>query len=871
MESGQFVLEFDEVSEDAIRLVGGKGLRLAEMAQAGLPVLPGFCVTTVAYRAFLSHNGLEAIVSAEDETTVHDQITTAELPEDITIAIREAYERLSGPVAVRSSATAEDSQDASFAGQYDTFLNVTGSEAVLEKVRACWAGLWSERALAYTREQGLDPFQADMGVVVQRQGQAEAAGVLFTLNPLTGREEEMMVEAAWGLGEAVVSGRVTPDHYVVDAVDGQVLSRDIANQSVVLVTDEEGGVREEPLPPDQCDRPVLSDEQLLELAELGYKVQSLYGYPQDVEWALVDGEFVLLQARPLTSFSFDPELGQWTSGNYREVLPGFASPLAMSLSLEHDYGRALSEFFRDIKMGEAPPGTVWGRPFFGRAYWNVGVAKQFAAMIPGYKERLLDQTMGVEPTYEGDGLATPWAPHTIVHALPILFALNDRFKNEWRDGHAYRDRFLSEIEPALNEVDPVATSDKELADYCHRMAELHWDANGTAIRVSMLSTQAQDDFEPMIHRLNVTLPANQRIAAGDLITGLSDVRTAQPTLELWKLGRTALEDPQVTAAVTQSNPDDIPNRLQATEPGRNFWGRVQEFLARYHYMAPIDEDLSEPRWDEDPSFVLSTLQAYALADESMDPIRRLEAQRQVRRKTERRVLEILSRSWRRLWPFGRRSFIKQLRLVRRYVWWREETRVIASRAFYQCRRFYKELGYRWAERGILDEPDHIFCLRWPPIRAVLVGEAPAGRLRDRVAGYLHLKTCYRNFEPPSVIGVGASIRKLNVRPGQRLFEGVPCSSGRVDAVARVVQNLEEARALQRGEILVARYTNPGWTPLFNLAGGIVIEEGGLLSHGAVVAREYGIPAVLRIEGATKIFHTGQRLRMDGSAGTVEIL
>jgi phosphohistidine swiveling domain-containing protein len=255
----------------------------------------------------------------------------------------------------------------------------------------------------------------------------------------------------------------------------------------------------------------------------------------------------------------------------------------------------------------------------------------------------------------------------------------------------------------------------------------------------------------------------------------------------------------------------------------------------------------------------------------MDPTRRLEAQRQVRRRTERRVLEILSRSWRRVWPFGRRSFIKQLRLVRRYVWWREETRVIASRAFYQCRRFYKELGHRWAARGILDKPEHVFFLRWSRIRAVLDGEAPAGGLRDRVTNYLRLKTCYRNFDPPSVIGAGGGIRKLKLRPGQRLFEGVPCSSGRAAGIARVVENLDEARALLRGEILVARYTNPGWTPLFNLAGGIVIEEGGLLSHGAVVAREYGIPAVLRIEGATKIFHTGQRLRIDGAAGTVEIL
>jgi pyruvate,water dikinase len=878
MRSRRFVLQFDEVGQGDTHLVGSKGLRLAELARAGLPVLPGFCVTTAAYRAFLSHNGLEAVVSAGNEAAVRDHITSAELPPDVARAILEAYETLSAPVAVRSSATAEDSQEASFAGQYDTFLNVTDAEAVLEKVRACWAGLWNERALAYMREQGLDPFQTDMGVVVQRQGQAQAAGVLFTLNPLTGREEEMIIEAAWGLGEAVVSGRVTPDHYVVNARDREVLARDIANQSVVLIAGADGGVREQPLPPEQHDQPVLSDEQLLELTELGYQVQAIYGYPQDIEWALVEDSqtphtrgFVLLQTRPLTSFSFDPSLGQWTSGNYREVLPGFASPLAMSLSLEHDYGRALSEFFRDIKMGERSPGTVWGRPFFGRAYWNVGITKQFVALVPGFKERVFDKTVGIEPTYAGDGLTTGWSPRTILRALPILYALKDQFKNLWREGRAYRDRFLNETETALMAVNPASLSDEELAEYCRHMAELHWEANGTAIRVSMLSTQAQDDFEPMVRRLNATLPIDRRIAEGDLITGLSDVRTAQPTLELWELARTALEDSQVAAAVTQGDPDGIPERLMTTEPGRAFWVQVQDYVARYQYMAPIDEDISQPRWDEDPSFVLSTLRAYALADESMDPTQRLEEQRQVRRRTERRVLEILSRSWRRLWPFGRRSFINQLRLVRRYVWWREETRVIASRAFYQCRRFYKELGRRWATQGIIDEPDDIFNLRWPAIRAVLDGEEPAASLRDQVESYLRLKACYRNFEPPSVIGVGASLRKLVVRPGQRVFEGVPCSSGQVEGMALVVETLEEARALQRGEILVARYTNPGWTPLFNLAAGVVIEEGGLLSHGAVVAREYGIPAVLRIEGATKIFKTGQRLRIDGSAGTVEIL
>jgi phosphohistidine swiveling domain-containing protein len=556
------------------------------------------------------------------------------------------------------------------------------------------------------------------------------------------------------------------------------------------------------------------------------------------------------------------------------VLPGFACPLAVSLSLEHDYGGSLAAFFREIKLGEAPPGTVWGRPFFGRTYWNVGVTKQMAARLPGFKERVFDRTAGIDPTYEGDGTVTPWSPTTVVRALPVLFALRDRYKKVWREGRDYRDRYLSEIEPALDAVSPAGLSDVELAGYCRRMADLHWEANSTAIRVSLLSTQAQEDFEPMVRQLNATLPPGETVAEGDLITGLSDVRTAQPILELWELARAGLTDPVLADIVTQVDPSSIPERLQATEVGRLLWQRIRDYVTHYRYMAPVDEDLIQPRWDEDATFVLSTLQAYAQADESLDPARRLDTQRQIRRSTERRVLRILSRGWRKLWWFGRRSFINQLRLVRRYVWWREETRVIASRAFYQCRRFFKELGRRWATAGVLDDPSDVFLLRGPAIHAVLDGQAAASELHTFVADYQRLKMCYRHFEPPSVIGKGASSRPAPfflIPPTQRVFTGIPCSSGKAEGVACVVETLEEARALRRGEILVARYTNPSWTPLFNLAGGIIIEEGGLLSHGAVVAREYGIPAVLRIEGATKIFHTGQRLRIDGGVGTVEIM
>jgi phosphohistidine swiveling domain-containing protein len=871
-----YLLRFDEIESSHYSLVGGKGLHLAELLRAGLSVPPGFCLTTAAYRAFLSHNGLASEISAAPGPAIRESIRQAELPRSLVEELAEAYADLSAPakgtpVAIRSSATAEDLQDASFAGQYDTFLNVVGLDGVIARVKDCWAGLWNERAAVYMRQRGLESLGAAMGVVVQCQVPARASGVLFTLNPLTGREEEMLIEAVWGLGEALVSGQISPDSYVVDAYGERVLERHLAGQTTMLVADGAGGVRETPVPEEDRGRAILDDGQLLRLSELGYAVQAIYGYPQDIEWALVGDEFVILQARPLTSFSFAPDMGQWTSGNYREILPDLPSMLSMSMSLLHDYGRALGEFFEAIKMGKRDPNTVWGRVFFGRPYWNIAQAKRFASMIPGYKERVLDKTVGIEPTYEGDGQTTPWTLRTVLRGLPVLLALNREYETGWQKAAAFKERFLNGEEPALMAVDMASIPDDELAEWACRIHDLHWRTNGIAIYVSLLSTQAQDDFEPMVRKLNEMLPPDEQVAEGDLITGLSDVGTARPTLELWQLAQQALTYPDVAVAVLRGDPAGIPERLQATGAGRAFWDEVQAYIKRYRYMAPVDEDLSRPRWDEDPSIVLNTLQAYARADESMNPRHRLEVQRQVRGEAEARAKAALSSGLRRLWPFSWNPFRQHLELVRRYVWWREEMRVVSALGFYHSRRFFLEVGRRWAERGLLDAPEHVFSLTWEQVVAGLEGRRTPAEIRGDVRKTLRTRQCYRNFKPPTTIGVGARVEAPQSAPGRRRFHGIPCSSGRVEGVARVAQSLEEAQNLQRGEILVALYTNPSWTPLFNLAAAIVIEEGGLLSHGAVVAREYGIPTVIRVEEATRIFHSGQRLRVDGAAGTVEIL
>jgi pyruvate,water dikinase len=867
----KYVLWLDEITSEHAPLVGGKGLRLAELVRAGLSVPPGFVVTTDAYWAFLDAHGL-----AESTSSLQQLIQEHPVPDDLARAITEACRRLDPAgggftVAVRSSATVEDLAGASFAGQYDTYLNVSGPEQVIERVRDCWASLWSERAVSYRQKRGEELADLAMAVVVQQQVPADVSGVLFTLNPMTGREEEMAVEAAWGLGEAVVSGRVTPDHFVLDVYQERVVKRDVARKTVMVVPAPEGGVQEVPVPPERQDRPTLTDAQLLELMELGFQVQAIYGYPQDIEWCLHDGRFYVLQTRPLTSYTFAPDIGQWTSANFREALPGFVSPLSASLSLVYDYGHSLAEFFYRMKMAKEPPLDVeWGRLFFGRVYWNIGEVKRYAAVIPGYKERVLDRTVGIEPTYDGDGVVTPWTPRTVLRALPVLFALDRLYKECIEEAEAFKRDFLKR-EKEYSRVDPAALSDAELCEWVRRMIDLHWEGNRIAHTVSILSTQAQDDFHPMVEKLNQANPDQEPVTEGRLLTGLTDMSTARPMIELWELSREARKDPQVAQVILDSAPEEMLDRLQGSQAGREFWERLQAFIQKYRYMSPIDEDLSLPRWDEDPSFVLTTLKAYVRQPDDKGPEQQVAEQVQVRLREEERARALLSRGLlNRLIPYRRRQFFNQLRLVQRYCWWREETRTLVSMAFYHCRRFFVELGRRWAASGYLEHPDDVFCLTREQVLDAMDGKLSGQEARDAVRKYKRMKLCYRNFEPPHTIGRGFRLPEREPATVTRL-EGVPCSGGTVVAPARVILSLNQAHELQKGEVLVAPYTNPGWTPLFHLAGGIVMEEGGLLSHGAVVAREFGIPAVIRVERATRLLRTGQTVRVDGTKGTVEIL
>jgi phosphoenolpyruvate synthase/pyruvate phosphate dikinase len=874
------VLLFAQVGEQAVAQVGGKGANLARLARMGAPVPPGLCVTTTAFWRFLEVNGLltqfeslSVIAGVETESeqvklklaSLRQAIAEAEMPEQLTGALVQALRELSAEArfAVRSSATSEDLEEASFAGQYDTFLNIALSE-ISEKIKHCFASYWNERAFLYRLRNGIDHFAHGMGVVVQQLVEAESSGVLFTLNPLSGNERELIIEACWGLGEALVSGLVTPDRFVIDPFANQIRARQIARKVLKMVPDSTG-VREIQLEGAEAERPVLSEEAALELARLAIDIHRHYGQPVDIEWARAKGRFYILQVRPLTAFSFAPELGQWTSANFREVMPGLVNPLSFSLSLHYGYGNALDEFFTRLGLRKDRNPVEWSRRFFGRAYWNVDIVKQCAGKLPGYCERAFDVTIGIEPDYAGDGERTLFTPATLLRALPVFLRLQWYYRSFWREAERY-EREYAAIDKELAALDCTALKDAELAEWTRKMVELHYRTNRIALICSFLATESQTEFRHFIDNINKWLPTDRQVSVANLLTGLANLSTAEPLIELWHLAAAARADRRLTEMIATAEPGELISVCENLPGGSEFAARLKNYLERFAFLAANDEDLSCPRWANEPGFPLTILRNFVLGGEAESPALGMARQRQSRVAERERSLSAIGNN-----PVRRRLFLGKLELVTRYCRWREITRISLSKTYYHCHRVFLEQGRRLAARGVIALPEDIFWLEREELLDLLDGKLSSEEARQKIAGAKLITECYRSFNPPTTIGKGSRVAPKRTATDGKIFNGVACSAGEVVARARVIRSLSEVSKLARGEILVAPHTNPGWTPLFSLASAVVLEEGGLLSHGAVVARECGIPTVLQIKGATEIFRDGQLLRVDGTRGEVEIL
>ncbi len=856
--------------EATLEMVGGKGASLARMVSAKLPVPDGFHVTTAAYQRFVAENDLQAgILEALNQVDTNQPATwesassairglfsEGHMPPDVASGIAQAYARLSGRdpvVAVRSSATAEDLPGASFAGQQESYLNVQGTSEVLKAVKRCWASLWTGRAIGYRARQGIRLEGLSLAVVVQALVPAEAAGILFTANPVTGSRDQVLINAAWGLGEAIVGGMVTPDSFTVDKASGTLVGSQIADKQVMTAR-VNGGTQEQPVPEDLRRAPVLDDHAAAELARLGVQIEEIYGMPMDIEWALADGRFSIVQARPVTGLP-DEEIqtpDQWElpepKGRYMrtsvvDFMPDPLSPLFSTLGLPV-YNESVQEMmalFTKSRGDFFPGGLVL--TIHDYAYYRVNFSR-------------------------GEW----WA---------MLSKLVPRFPKLIRNGPThFRETALPEYRTRVKELDlkPVTemlTSEiwKNAQDLLEAamlyLAILQVDTLGASAGSEGLFTTVYNRF----YKQEESPQASAFVMGYNTTPILSEK-------SLFALAQKAKEWKDLAEYLMGTDANEIAADLQdpgapegVEKPAWDEWkARFSEHQAAFGHLL-FDLDFSKPLPAEDPVPQLKAVQMY-LRGEGIDPNERQD--RLATRRLEAKA-QLLTRAR------GLRGWA-----VRKALGWaqsmaevREDSISSIGLAYPRLRILLIELGRRFVEAGAFENSEDIFWLEKEEIEKRLDDLDQGIRfesMQELIEQRKKIRQAERKVAPPAQLPASKTYMGLPVEafiPGVGgeeggKLKGVGASAGVVSGVACVLHGPEDFNQMKPGGILVAKLTTPAWTPLFAMAAGVVTDIGGPLSHGSIVAREYGIPAVLGTGVATHRIQNGQVVTVDGNQGIVSL-
>ena len=879
----KFVYSLNDAPDDAA-IVGGKAAGLSRLIRYGAPVPPGFVLSAGVYRTFVEENGLaDGIVDATSSSDALAQLQSGTWPERLRSDVERAYAALmasAGNVAsaVRSSATAEDGATASFAGQHRTLLNVRGLDAVLAAVLECWASLHSEEAVEYRRAQGVEEDGLAMAVVVQALAPAEASGVAFTVDPATGDGGVVVVEAVWGLGEGLVGGLVTPDHYAIRKADGGFVRREVSPQSLQVVPAPDGGIRNEDVPPERATSPVLSKEQARELVQLATRIEEQAGSPQDIEWAWAAGEFVILQSRPVTGVvaavesegwvsEFDTDTNPetiWTSANVQEVLPGQMSPFASSIQLEalEKYGLEPVERM-GIKLTNDDPFFAF---FYGRAFLNVTMMLDMIDQTPfASQEALMDQYLSLSRASANDFDYTKIPQRRMWKKLAGYIRVLPRML--W-----YRIRLPKDIERSEEIVEafrredaerPVSEqSDEELVQTFEDGIDRSGDVGITHVSGAGITGSA---FEVLRNCTERWLDDEAGTLQANLVTGLAGLESALPAFELWELSRLVLASAVLKEAFETSDGAEIERRLEAANRDETaaFRRAFVKFIEHHGHRSVMEAEAAAKSWEEDVATVYVMIRNYLKADPAASPQRIEERQRK-----QREAATDESRRKLRFWQ--RPIFRYALGEAQQWIASREHTKSLLVRTTDRSRHYSREMARRLVERGKLADAFDLYQLTWTEARALLLGELSpeeaAASIERRKEEHARNATVTL---PEMFRGRPIPLRPEEMAlPEGRVLEGIPVSPGRVTAKARVIMDPRTDAAIEPGEVLVAPVTDAGWTPLFVAASAVVVDVGGTLSHGSTVAREYGLPAVVNVKYGTRMIRTGQTITVDGTLGTV---
>lgn len=886
------VVPLEKLNRLSLPYAGGKAANLGELIQAGFAVPTGFCITTAAYARVSAQAQLDSYLSAleavshadnarqiEIATAIRAALNKTPLPSEVVQAITSAYQSLSAgepiAVSVRSSATTEDLPEASFAGQQETFLNVIGIEEVLASVQRCFASLWTDRATQYRNSLGIAARSAQLAVVVQQLVDAKVAGVLFTANPLTGKRHQALIDANPGLGEAVVSGMTNPDHFVVQTTTGEIVERHLGDKQALIQAIPGGGTRQfeaAASPATAC----LTDMQIHTLVGLGAKIEALYGVPQDIEWAIDPTDrLFLLQARPITTLFPLPSVTPESAGELRVYLAFGVqqgtyrpfTPMGLSaLRLLTSGFLALIGFpLRDPLAGPRFVTEAACRPFFevtaalrsvfGRRVLLEAMRETEVRAAADFEPLLADPRLSLRTTRRlasGRALALllvrtrlPWYLAQALVKPQTATSRAQRFVEQIRTSH--------QINASADAEEHLAEAERLLLR-CVRLA----------FHVSPVMLAGMLSFS-LARRLLGELASESEC---QIVLGGSPTNTTiQMNLALWQLSQEIRADQPGRQLIAELPAEQIAQGFQQGQLPASLQRGVARFLQEYGHQSVSELDVGVARWSENPAYVFAQLASYLEMDEYAPD---LQLQR-ARREADAMIATLAQRAGHKRRLRGR---LVRVCLQRAHTLsgFREMTRFVVGLILSQARERLLVVGDALVRAGKLKKCTDIFFLTLPEVHVALKGGDLGERISERRADFA--REIRRRHVPLVLLSDGTepSAQRDNTQSSTHpagTLRGTPASAGRVTALARVILDPHNAR-LTSGEILVAPSTDPGWTPLFLQASGLVMEVGGAMAHGAIVAREYGIPAVVGVADATRRIVSGSRITVDGTEGLVII-
>ena len=860
-----YILDLREIDQTMVAVAGGKGAHLGELSRIdGIRVPAGFCVTTEAFRRIMADapsidqqlDRLSSLNPADRQALrtlsgeIRRTIEAVAIPDTLAAAITSGLARLGerAACAVRSSATAEDQPTASFAGQQDTYLNVVGRAAILRHISQCWASLFTERAVTYRARNGVDHRLVHMAVVVQQMVFPHASGILFTADPVTSNRKVASVEASFGLGEALVSGLVNADAYKVR--DGEVVARAIGAKQLAIHAQPAGGTKEQVIDPARQQQPALTDAQVVRLAQLGRRIEAHFGRPQDIEWCLADHDFQIVQSRPITTLFPIPAAGDtenhvYVSVGHQQMMTDPMKPLGLSvwqLTALRPMYEAGGRLFVDVTQMLAAPASRGG---------ILEVLGRSDPLISDALQTVLDRGDFIpSPHGEAPNRPPPAAAPAPIETDPAIVAdLIGR----------------SQLSIAALNRTILTKSGTELFDFIladiQELKRLLADPRSHQVFMSAMEASWW---------LNEQLQAwlGEKNTADTLTQSVPDNVTSEMGLALLDVADVIRRHPQVVDFLEHAADEGFLDELPRLAGGSEARDALVAFLDRYGMRCVGEIDITRPRWSERPA----TLVPVILGDiKNLEPgagERRFEQGRQQARAKEDDVLRRLLAL-----PDGQRKAQEtkeKIHRVRTFIGYREYPKyVIVSRYFAYKQALLAEAG-RLVRAGVLRTEEDIYYLTFSEFHDVVRSNQVDDQLiRQRTDEF----RSYQALTPPRVLtsdgeAIAGAYRRADVPAGALI--GLPVSTGIIEGRARVILDLAEAD-LEPGDILITAYTDPSWSPLFVAITGLVTEVGGLMTHGAVIAREYGLPAVVGVEHATRLIRDGQRIRVNGTDGYVEIL